>query len=366
MKIESTLEKIADALSRIQKISTKNISLPILETVLLETKDNALVMRSTNLHVGVEISLPVKIQNEGSCAVKLDILAQIVNSLKGEHKISLENKGQTLLIITEKSSMEINTFPENDFPTLPHVEDGISFQLPIDALIEGVKSVVYSASYSEIKPEISSVYIYTENNEIVFVATDSFRLAEKRMVVPHVSDFPGIIIPIKNVQECIKIFTGLQEKALVSFNKNQLSLQTESIYFTSRIIDGNYPDYKRIIPDTFTTDVVILKDDLVSALRLVNVFSDSFNQIKLRIDKKKEEIYLYSRNTDVGENNTSVSAVVNGDDNEVFMNHKYLSDVLSVLPSDSLSLSFSEKNRPCVVRGIGESSFLYLIMPMNR
>jgi DNA polymerase III subunit beta len=366
MKIETTLEKISDALSRIQKVSTKNISLPILETVLLETVGNVLVLRSTNLHIGVEISIPVKVQQEGRCAVKLDILAQIINSLKGEHKISLENKDQTLSIRTEKSFMEVNTFSDTDFPTLPHVEDGVSFTIPVDVVIEGVKSVVYSASYSEIKPEISSVYIYTENNELVFVATDSFRLAEKRMVVPDVSDFPGIIIPIKNVQECVKIFTGIQEKAVLSFNNNQLSLQTDSIYFTSRIIDGNYPDYKRIIPTSFITEVILLKDDITSALRLVNVFSDSFNQIKLRVDKQKEEINLYSRNTDIGENTTAVTAVVNGEDIEIFMNHKYLSDVLSVLGTDSLSVSFSEKNKPCIIKGIGETSFLYLIMPMNR
>lgn len=366
MKLESTLEKIIDAVHRVQKIPTKNSTLPILENVLLIAEDNTLTLRSTNLHVGVEVSLPVKITEPGRVAVKLDVFSQIIGSLKNEHKVVLETQDSILLIKTEKSDMEIKLFPDADFPTLPRVEDGVSLMVPLGVLIDGVRSVYYSASVSEIKPEISSVYVYTENNELVFVSTDSFRLAEKRIVCEGVSDFPGIIIPIKNIQDCIKVFAGIDDQAKVSFTKNQLSMESENIYFTSRIIDGNYPDYAQIIPKEFSTEAVVLKDDITQALRLVNVFSDNFNQIKIHIKKDSGQIYLNSRNTDVGENNTAVDAAVTGSDIEVFMNHKYLSDVLSVVAGDSITFYFSEKNRPCIVRGVGDGSFLYLIMPMNR
>jgi len=332
----------------------------------LIAENNSLTLRSTNLHIGVEINIPVKITTPGTIAVRLDVFAQIIGTLKNEHKIILETNETTLLINTEKSYMEIKLFPDIDFPTLPRIEDGVDFKIPSNVFIDGVRSVLYSASVSEIKPEISSVYIYTENNELVFVATDSFRLAEKRMVVEGVSDFPGIIIPIKNIQDCIKVLSGVDEVVNFSLGKNQLSIESSNIYFTSRIIDGNYPNYKQIIPQVFKTEAIVLKDELTQSLRLINVFSDNFNQIKIQISKEKGIVTLNSRNTDIGENNTTISSAVTGDDIEVFMNHKYLSDVLSVIGSDSLSFSFSEKNKPCVLRGVGDLDFLYLIMPMNR
>lgn len=367
MKLESTLEKISTATSRVQKISAKNLSLPILENVLLIAKDNTLTFRSTNLHIGVEVSIPVKIQQEGEAAVNLQVFSQIISSLKNEHKIILEVKDEKQLeITTEKSTMDIKLFPHQDFPTLPRVEDGVEITLPVEKIIDGIRSVVYSASMSDIKPEISSVYIYSENNELVFVSTDSFRLAEKRIVVETKQDFPGVIIPVKNVQECIKVFTGVSEDVRVFVGENQISLQSDEIYFTSRIVDGNYPDYKQIIPSESKTEAVVLKEDLIQSLRLVNVFSDSFNQILLKTNNKDGAITLHSRNTDVGENHTSVDAAVSGDDVQMYLNHKYLSDCFSSVISDSINFSFNESNKPFLVKGVGDNSFLYLIMPMNR
>ncbi len=366
MKIETTVEKIKDAVSRIQKVSAKNLSLPILENILLIARDNILTLRSTNLHVGVEITIPVKIKEEGELSVKLDVFSQIINSLQGDYNVTFEVIENTLHISTEKSEMNIKLFPHADFPTLPRVEDATEINFPIETILDGVKSVVYSASISDIKPEISSVYIYSENNELVFVSTDSFRLAEKRIVTKGNLDISGVIIPIKNIQECIKIFNGITDSVQLSIGKNQLSIQSENIYFTSRIVDGNYPDYKQIIPQESLVNSIVLKDELIQSLRLVNVFSDNFNQILIKTDSQKGQLHIHSRNTDVGENDTSVDAAITGGDIEMYLNHKYLSDAFPALHGDSINFSFTEKNKPCVIRSVGDSSFLYLIMPMNR
>ncbi len=366
MKIESTLDKLSSAIQRIQKVSSKNLSLPILENILLIAKDNILIIRSTNLHVGTEITIPVKVQTKGEVAVRLDLFTNIISSLKKEHKIVLELKDTVLYIQTDKSEMEINTYPSADFPTLPQIEDGLEFILPTKKFIEGVKSVSYAAALSDIKPEIASVYIHTVDNELVFVATDSFRLAEKKIIVSKVEEFPGVIIPIKNIQECIKTFHDIDGDILCTISKNQMSLQNNEIYFTSRIVDGNYPDYKQIIPEEEKTSVILLKDDLISSLRLVNVFSDNFNQIFLKTNTKKGNINLNSRNTDVGENSTDIDAVISGGDIEMYLNHKYLTDSFQSLDGDSVEFSFTEKNRPFIVKSVGDSNFLYLIMPMNR
>ena len=262
--------------------------------------------------------------------------------------------------------MEINTYLSSDFPTLPHVSDGVDFIIPIEKIIEGVKSVVYAASLSDIKPEIVSVYIYMVDNELVFVSTDSFRLAEKRIIIKGVEDFPGIIVPIKNIQEAIKIFNDIDGDVVMSIGQNQMSIKNENIYFTSNIIDGNYPNYSQIIPSEEKTNVIVLKDELISSLRLVNVFSDAFNQILLKTDAKKGIVNLNSRNTEVGENSTFIESVISGDNIEMYLNHKYLTDSFVSLLGDSIQFSFTEKNRPLVIKSIGDNTFLYLIMPMNR
>ncbi len=366
MKIESTVEKLNTLINRIQKVSSKNLSLPILENVLIIAQNNSLTLRTTNLHVGTEVVIPVKTEGNGEVAVKLDLFVNIINSLDKNHKIFLETDENTLMIKTPKSEMVINTYSTSDFPTLPQVTDGSEFIIPIDVFIDGLKSVMYAASLSEIKPEISSVYLHMIDNELVFVSTDSFRLAEKRVVIPGLEEFNPIIIPIKNVQELIKTFNGIEGEVLLKVGKNQISLQNNEIYFTSRIIDGNYPNYIQIIPKEEKTSTIILKDDLITSLRLLSVFSDAFHQILLKVDSKKNSIRLKSRNTEVGENDTEIDAVVEGEDIEMYFNNKYLSDALSALQEDSIQFSFTEKNKPFVVKSVGDNSFLYLIMPMNR
>jgi len=143
--------------------------------------------------------------------------------------------------------MEIHTYESSDFPSLPKIDEGLDFIIPIQNFIHGVKSVSYAASISDIKPEISSVYIYKQDNELIFVSTDSFRLAEKKIIIDGVEDFPGVIIPIKNIQELIRVFNDVEDNVLMEIGKNQISLKNNEIYFTSRIIDGNYPNYTQII-----------------------------------------------------------------------------------------------------------------------
>ena len=367
MKIQSTIEKISHAVGKVQKISAKNVSLPILENVLLVAEKNNLVMRATNLHVGVEVSVPVKVEHEGTVAVNLAVFSSIISSIKNERNITLSLDEQILNITTEDSSMELKTFPFEDFPTLPQPKEENFFMLPIEDFVNGVRSVMYSASVSDIKPEISSVYIYTQEGNLVFVSTDSFRLAEKRIAIKGLEDFPGVIVPIKNIQECVKVFAGDISEVKLVIEKNQLSIISPDTYFTSRIVDGNYPDYQQIIPETFSTEAVVLKDDLTQTLRLVNVFSNTFNQVSIKTIAESGKISISSRNTDVGENDSHVDAAITGDNVETYVNHRYISDIFTSLSSsDSISFSFLEKNKPFMVRGVGDTSFLYLIMPMNR
>ena len=365
MKIECSVEKIKNAVSQAERITGKNLTLPVLGAVLLSASQKSLKIRSTNLSLGVEIEIPAKVEEEGVLAISGSVLNAVFSNISPNENILIENKDGNLLVKSKKSQIKLKSQPHEDFPTIPQVSGSI-FEIDSKKLIDGIKSVYYSSSVSDIKPEISSVFIYSNNDTLVFVSTDSFRLAEKKIKMRNIEDISGIIIPFKNITEILKIFSDFNGVVKVCFNKNQISFSAENIYLTSRIIDGAFPDYKQIIPKNTLTDVVVLKQDLLNALKLSNIFSDKFNQVNLNISPKNKVFELSSSNNDVGENKTQLDAVINGEDVFLSFNYKYFLDCFQSITTDSISIKFSGGSSPIVVSPVSDTSFTYLIMPMNR
>ena len=365
MKLECSIEKIKNAVSQVERTTGKNLTLPILSSVLLIASPKSLKLRSTNLSLGVEIEIPAKVEREGTIAISGSILNSIFSNVSQNENVFIEEKDANLLIKTKKTQIKLKSQPHEDFPTIPTVT-GTSFEIESKKLIEGIKSVYYSSSVSDIKPEISSVFIYTNNDNLVFVSTDSFRLAEKKIKTKGVPEILGILIPFKNVAEILKIFGEIQGVIKVCFNKNQISFSSENIYLTSRIIDGIFPDYRQIIPKTFTTEIIVLKQDLLNALKLSNIFSDKFNQVGLKILPKEKIFELSSSNNDIGENKTHLDTVINGEEIELGFNYKYFLDCFTSVTTDSVSIKLSGNSKPIVVNPVSDPSFTYLIMPMNR
>ncbi len=314
----------------------------------------------------MEIEIPAKITKEGIVAIPGSTLAGVFSNVFQNENVFFEGQDGNLMIKTKKSQIKLKGTPCDDFPTIPIVA-GKSFEIENKKLIEGIKSVYYSSSLSDIKPEISSVYIYSNNNdELVFVSTDSFRLAEKKIKVKGIEEIPGILIPYKNIPEILRIFGESSGVVKVCFNKNQISFSSNNIYLTSRVIDGIFPDYQQIIPKEYKTDVVVLKQDLLNALKLSNIFSDKFNQVNMLIKPKEKVFELSSKNHDVGENMTYLDAAISGEDIELGFNYKYFLDCLQSINTDSVLIKLNQSSRPMVIRGNSDSSFTYLIMPMNR
>lgn len=365
MKLECSIEKIKDAVSQVERITGKNLTLPILSSILLIASQKYLKLRSTNLSLGIEIEIPAKIEKEGMLALSGSVLNAIFSNVSQNENVLLEEQGGNLMIKTKKSQIKLKSQPHEDFPTIPII-DGVSFEIESKKLIEGIKSVYYSSSFSDIKPEISSVFIYTNAENLIFVSTDSFRLAEKKIKVKGIPEIPGILIPFKNIAEILKVFGEIQGEVKVCFNKNQISFSSDNVYLTSRVIDGVFPDYPQIIPKEFTTEVVVLKQDLLNALKISNVFSDKFNQVNLKVVPKEKVFELSSSNNDVGENKTYLDAVVNGENIELGFNYKYFLDCFQSITTDSVSIKLSGVSRPMVISPISDTSFTYLIMPMNR
>jgi len=366
MKIECIKEKLVGAVSKVEKVTSKNITLPILSCILLEVVGSNLKLKATNLDLGIEVTIPVKTETEGQVAVSGAILNSFLNSLNNEKSVKLEVVGETLVVTTENNKAIIKTVATDDFPTIPKIDQGNSFKITSNDFIKGLKSVIYSASISGIKPELSSVYIYSNEENLVFVATDSFRLAEKKIKLKKAVEIPSILIPFKNVNDFLKIIEENKEDLEINYNKNQLSISFNSFYLVSRLIDGAFPDYRQIIPKEFKTEAVILKQDLVKALKISNIFSDNFNQIKIKTLASEKKIELKTKNNNIGETTNLLSASIAGEEVDINFNFKYIIDCFQSIDSDSLTLQFNGLNRPLLVRGVSDKNFTYIVMPMNK
>lgn len=366
MKLECTQDALRKATMQAGYSTGKNLALPVLSAILYIADGSALKLRATNLNVGIEVTIPAKIEKPGIAAVPGSVVNNFLASLGADTSVYLELKNNNLALATRHTKTTINTLPYDDFPTLPTIAGGITFTMPIKSFMQGLRAVSYSAAVSDIKPELSSVYIYTDRGSVVFAATDGFRLAEKRIQIALKDEIPPLLIPLKNVMELLRLFEGEKGDVEIACTLNQISFVFENIYFTSRLIDGVFPDYKQIIPKTHTTEVIILKADFGSALKIANVFSDTSHQVSLVSDLEKKYFEVYSKNADIGENTTILDATVAGEPVDLAFSHRALTDVFQSIDKDSLILHFSGEGKPIVIKPAGDASFMYLVMPINR
>lgn len=367
MKLDCVKKDIEEAVEIVARVVSNSATLPVLRCIIFEAQKNIITLRATNLELGIEKTIPATVTKEGSVAIPAQILLATLKTSPQQTKVSLEVVDGTVVLEIGGAKTTIKTIPLDDFPTIPKPETKTTYHIPKETLVQGVRNVLYSASTSLIKPELASVYMYHQDGMMIFVATDSFRLAEKKIALKTDEDIPTTIIPVKNTTELIRILETQPDGDIEVFiDEDQYSIQKEGLYITSRIIDGSFPDYKSILPKEKTTEVVILKNDLLQTLKKAQVFSDKFGQINIHIYPDKKTCTISSRNNDVGEIFDSLEAVVIGQDLDISFNYKYLIDAFQSLNTDSISLKFAGIGRPLIINGVGDKTFTYLVMPMNR
>jgi len=366
MKIESVKEKLASAIQKAEKITGRNASLPVLKCILLDATENNITIKATNLDLGLEIQIPVKVSEKGTVAVPGTILNSFLSNIGNEKSITLETIENNLHVSTQKNSTVIKSLSAEEFPSIPRISSPTGFNIAVEDFIDGLKSVSYSSATSTIKPELSSVKIFTEDDFIVFVATDGFRLAEKKIKTKKALEFSPILIPIKNVSEMVRILEDVEGEISVLVDKNQMAIMVDDLYLVSRTTEGNFPNYKAIFPKEFVTEATILKQDLINSLKLSTIFTDTFNHVKLVVHSKEKQMEIISKNSDVGENSSLISASIKGEDLSLNFNFRYISDSFNSLKSDSLVFMFSGTNTPLVIKGTNDNLFSYVVMPMNK
>lgn len=368
MNIECVQEKLKESIGYMERIANKHMTLPVLSCLLFDaSQKNSLTIKATNLDLGIEITLPVKTTETGIVAVPATTINSfLINAMSDERGVVLETTQGNLKISTARNSSLIKTQSHEDFPSIPRATDTNTFSMHAGDFVKGLKSVWYSSSVSSIKPELSSVYIYCDGEFVVFVATDSFRLAEKKVKVKKNKDFGQILLPFKNIPDVIKILEAINDEVEVNLDKNQVSFSYKGLYLISRVIDGVFPDYKQIIPKTSSTEIIVLKQDFINSLKLSNIFSDKFNQINIKVNPSSKVCEIKTKNNDVGENITTLDSAITGEAIEINFNYKYIIDCFQSIDSDSVSLVFNGLNKPMIISPVSDTSFRYIVMPMNR
>lgn len=365
MKFECNTEELSGAVGIAARFIERRANLPVLSSILILAEKGRLTLRATNLECGVEISISAKVQNEGIMAVSGAVLLGFLVNARGK-LVSASLAGEMFRIETERTSASIKTLPHEDFPVLPRVSATTSFSVKSGDLVKLIKSVAYCASVSTVKPELQSILLCGEGGKLVGAATDSFRLAEKIVSLRASGSTPQLLLPARNASELVRLLEGGSGEVEIYYNEHQVSTHIGSIYYTSRLIDGAFPNYRQIVPKTFTTEVIVLREELATSLKSLSIFSDKFSQVSLTIDPLKKALFLSSRNPDIGEQVTNIRATVSGDGLTMNFNSRYLADSLQAIGGESVRIQSNGPGKPILIKDVADDSFFYLAMPMNR
>lgn len=376
MKIKIKKENFLKSAMLAEKITGKNLNLPILNSFLVMTQKGMIKFTATNLDIGFEIFTPAKIEKEGKMVIPAKIINSVILNLK-EENILLEEKDLNLKIVTDNSIVTLKTNNPEDFPILPKFKKNNSFKINTEDFLNSLKSVFFSASISYFKPEIASVYLYTCGNQIFFVATDSFRLTEKVIEFKdeeNKKNEVSLLLPIKSTAELIRILEDIlkQEKIIeLSFNNNEFLITGETFSFFSRLTEGVFPDYKQFMPKNFIGEIIINTELLLDNLKISNIFLSRLNDVVFEIYPKNRVIEFTTSNPDLGNYYSKTEIETKGFENfkdekiRIIFNLKYLIEGLTRIKSDKTIIKISEEGKPAVIQGENDKSFIYLIMPMK-
>lgn len=363
MKFECKGDVFIRAVQQVSRARSKVMSSNYLQDIHLELDTHLLTLRATNLELFCEKSIPVKGLMNGSCLLQGEMLLRIISTFQSKDiTLSCEIIDGVFSITTEKGVIEIKTTPYEDFPTLP--KQGITIgTLSKENINMLLREVSFCAATTEIKPEISSVYLYTKDSYIFSVSTDSYRLAEKK--IPNDNEIEcSLLIPQKHIAEILQIINEETQDLVLSINESILSFSSSNLTLSIHTITGQFPDYTQLFPKEFTTTVEISKEELSKALTLTTFFNEKYSQVECIFTDSK--CTLHSKNEAVGQVTHTINATKKGDDIEVKYNNKYFLDVFSHIEGDVITCMFSTPNRPMFIRGTKDISFTYLLMPLNR
>lgn len=371
MKLIILQENFLKGLNIVSRIASSNKnSLPILNNILLEAHQGVLDLITTNLEIAVKSSIRSKIEKEGKITIPAQILASYINLLE-TGPLTLNLEGDELEIKTKNSKTKIKGISAEDFPIIPQVERKHKYVIQSDLLKKCIESISFCVSSSETRMEISGLlfnFNSPENGKLNIVGTDSYRLAEVQTILDKNSseDKISVIIPLKTVQEVSKNLLEDKKDIEIYLSENQVLFVNGEDEIVSRLISGQFPDYKSIIPKNFRSRTTLDKELFLKAVKLCGLFTKSgINDINIKIKAEENKIIISSTNNQLGENTTEIDCQIYGEDNEIVFNYRFLLDGLLTLNQDEVILEMIDDATPAILRAEKEKDYIYLIMPIK-
>lgn len=367
MKIVVLQENLKNAVSLTSHFTSPKAQLPILGNILLRADKTKLTLSSTNLEISINTSIGAKVEQEGEITVSGKTLNDVISNLSAG-QISIESEMENIKIISGKFKSNILGSNSADFPTLPEKVGNNAISLKTDELLTSLSKVLFAVSTDETRPILTGVLFAFNNKSLKLVATDGFRLSEVKLKSEVVIDDIKIIVPRAVLYELTKIGESSDEVQL-SYEKesNQIIFTIGDTTLSSRVIEGEFPDYEKIIPTSSLSSISIDKSELEKSIKLASVFArDSGKIVKLIINN--EELIIKAESSASGNQEMSLEIrpeePINTEINIMF-NYSFLEDVLKVVTDDEVKIIFAPDNKASKFIDSKSSNFLHIIMPIK-
>lgn len=362
MKLQVTQENLNKALSNVARVANSRSTLPILSNLLLKTVNNRLSIAATNLDIAITQYIGAKVSEEGITTIPARLLQEFVSSLPAG-TINLELDEHKLHISTDQYQSIINGVPADDYPVMPAIAKGTTWKVAADKLKKALQQVVLAASSDESRPLLTGVYFHTSEGNLYIAATDSYRLAEKDLG-GNKQDI-NLLIPAGAMQDLLRIIGDSNEEVTITHDDQQVLFKIEDVELVARLIEGNYPDYKKLIPSNFTTVAELKRSEMTNITKVSSLFArESAGSVTIKVDEEAKTVSIHSIASQLGENTASANAEVKGS-GEITLNSRYLLDALNVLGGETVEFCFNGKLEACVLRDKDTNDYIHIIMPLK-
>jgi len=370
MKLILLKNNLIEAITSVERSLGQNTNLPILKNILISTTEDRIVFTTTNLEMAVSHISQGKIIEKGKITAPFGIFSAIIKNLNSERVILETTSDGGLLVVTDNYEATIQGSDATEFPIIPDITDKKN-SLKIEAIdfLDCMKSVIVATQFSDVRPEISGVYISYSEEGMVFVATDSFRLAEKTLRSTSVlSDFENVsfIIPIRAAEEVLRVINDSDGQISVFIEQNQVFFFTKTKKITSRLVDGVFPDYKPIIPKETETEIYINREEIINAIKLTSAFSGRTNDVVFTVNENKKVMEISSSEGSLGKNKYKIPIKLKGDPIGMVFNWKYVLDGLKTHSTESIVFGLNSPEKPAVIKDPLNRFFTYVVMPIRK
>lgn len=363
MKLQVTQENLSKALSGVARVANTRGTLPILANVLLKTVNNRLSIVATNLDIAITYYIGTKVTEEGAITVPARLMQDFVSSLpSGVIDLSLDE--YKLHIKADQYKSTINGIGAEEYPEMPTINGGKTWKVAAPELKKTLQQVVGSASSDESRPVLTGVYVWTTpEGELCIAATDSHRLAEKTLATD--AEDVSLLVPVSAMQDLLRLVADYEDQVIVTHDEQQVLFEAGDAQLVARLLDGKYPDYKKLIPAEFTTTITLKRADLLNATKISSLFArESAGSVTIYIDDETQTLSIQSVASQLGENTSTVKGEVEGA-GSITLNSKYLLDALQVFAGEKITIGFNGRLEPVLLSDAGQKDYLHIIMPLK-